>query len=78
MFFYGISWFMFWYTNDTDTGVKCCVCLWSQGERGPPGPPGIQGETGIGLSGPKVSHVVDRPVNTLLYFVNICDCLVGI
>lgn len=28
--------------------------VWSQGERGPTGPPGIQGETGIGLPGPKV------------------------
>lgn len=25
-----------------------------QGERGLPGPPGLQGETGIGLPGPKV------------------------
>lgn len=36
-----------------------CMCwvlsgVWSQGERGPTGPPGIQGETGIGLPGPKV------------------------
>lgn len=28
--------------------------FWWQGERGPPGPPGIQGETGIGMPGPKV------------------------
>lgn len=29
--------------------------LWWQGERGPLGPPGLQGETGIGLPGAKVS-----------------------
>lgn len=32
--------------------------VWSQGERGPTGPPGIQGETGIGLPGPKVNIVI--------------------
>lgn len=32
------------------------VYLFLQGERGLPGPPGIQGETGIGLPGPKVKH----------------------
>uniref|UniRef100_A0A3Q3J2G6 Collagen alpha-1(XXVIII) chain n=1 Tax=Monopterus albus TaxID=43700 RepID=A0A3Q3J2G6_MONAL len=29
-----------------------------QGERGPPGPPGIQGETGIGLPGPKKCNLI--------------------
>lgn len=29
----------------------------SQGERGPAGPPGIQGDSGIGLPGPKVSRL---------------------
>ena len=28
-----------------------------QGERGPSGPPGVQGETGIGLAGPKVRFI---------------------
>ena len=32
--------------------LSVCVC-W-QGERGPGGPPGVQGETGVGLAGPKV------------------------
>lgn len=42
--------------------------MWLQGERGLVGLPGIQGETGIGLPGPKVNGVMD-------YIFMVCDCL---
>lgn len=48
------------------------VCLSSQGERGPPGPPGIQGETGVGLPGPKVNSVMIYLLNISLYFLIAC------
>lgn len=38
-----------------------------QGERGLPGPPGIQGETGIGLPGPKVGLVIMEGEETKIY-----------
>lgn len=49
-----------------------------QGERGLPGPPGIQGETGIGLPGPKVRLVIMEKEVTKTYVHHLIPKLISL